>query len=1140
MSLNLRQLCRQRTVIFDGAMGTNIQKLNLSNDDFWGKQGCNEILNLSQPQVIQQIHADFLNVGCDFIETNTFGANGIVLKEYDLQDKIYEINLRAAQLARQVARDFSSGDKPRFVAGSIGPGTKLPSLRQISFRELQQAYLPQIQGLIDGGVDLLLIETSQDLLHLKTLIITIDEIFQQRKQRLPIQAQVTIETTGKMLVGSDMQTVIVSLSPLPVDVLGLNCSTGPKPMTGHIRTLSKHWERLISVMPNAGMPRVENGNIFYDLTPLELARDLKYFASELGANIIGGCCGTTPEHLKAVVNALSDITPMSRKPEKICGASSLYSVSLYNVTPKPLIIGERCNATGSKIFREFLLKSDLQGMISVAQKQEKEQAHLLDISTAYVGLDEAKAMAEFTERLNTDTTLPLMIDSTKPEVIENALQRIAGKAIINSVNLEDGGERLHKVLALCKKYGAAVVALTIDEQGMAKTAGRKLEIARRLYGIINREFGLPPEDIFVDTLTFTLGSGDEELRNAARETLTAIREIKKEFPEVNTILGVSNISYGLKPTIRHRLNSVFLAHAIEAGLDAAILHAGKIIPLFKISSEERKLLEDLIFNRRTPSYDPLMATINFYKGKDLKAESDEQEQSLPLEKRLQHRIINGDSSGLEEDLNSALQSYSALEIINTILLPAMKEVGELFGKGEMQLPFVLQSAETMKAAVKILEPFIEKKEGQNKGKIVLATVKGDVHDIGKNLVDIILTNNGYEVINIGIKQPIETIIQAYRENNAHAIGLSGLLVQSTIVMKENLETMERLGISAPVLLGGAALTEKYVSNELKKIYRGGVFYARDAFAGLALLEKIVANQPVEMTVQPQVRQSSKINRTTTADKKRSSIRPIEPPQPPFWGVRTAKGIVLNEIVPFINKSALFHGRWQVRQGKRNAAEYQQIVSQILEPKLRELIEKAIRELLVLPAIVYGYFPCNSKGNDLLVYRSPADREPEVVFRFPRQTGRNGLCLADYFQPIGSPKKDVLAMQLVTVGKVAANEAKRLYKNDQYQNYLYWHGFTVELTEALAEYWHQQIRRELNIADQDSSEINKLVSGNYRGARYSFGYPACPNLSDQQKLFQLLKPEQIGVYLTEGFQMVPEQSTSAIIVHHPKAKYFRIK
>ena len=1136
MKLNLKKLCQGKIVVFDGAMGTSIQELNLSLDDFLGNEGCNEILNLSKPKTIQEIHAEFLKAGCDFIETNTFGANGVVLSEYNLENKIYEINLRAAELAREVANDFSSKVKKRFVAGSIGPGTKLPSLRQISFKKLQQAYIPQIEGLIDGGADLLIIETCQDLLQLKAVVIAVNDVFEKKKIKLPIQAQATMETTGKMLVGSDMQAAIVTMSPLRVDVLGLNCSTGPKPMTGHLRTLSKHWNGLISVMPNAGLPRVENGKTIYDLTPIELAQDLKYFITELGVNIVGGCCGTTPEHIKTVVETVSGLSPKSRKPVQLQAASSLYSISEYNVEPKPLIVGERCNANGSKKFREFLLNEDTEGLLSIAQQQEKEQAHILDICTAYVGLDEEKTMSTLVQRLNTDVMLPLMIDSTIPSVIDKTLQTIAGKAIINSVNFEDE-KQLRKIAALCKKYGAAVVALTIDEDGMAKTSERKIKIARRLIKTLTHDFEIPIEDIFIDALTFTLGSGDEETRTAAIETMEAIRNIKQEFPRVNTLLGVSNISFGLKPAIRHRLNSIFLAHAIEAGLDAAILHAGKIIPLFKIPNEERKLFDDLIFNHRTDSYDPLIEIINFYKDVKTKIKDEETLNHLPIEARLQKRILDGNQVGLEKDLKKCLQSHSAIDIINKILLEGMKTVGELFGAGEMQLPFVLQSAETMKAAVSILEPFLNKIDGQSIGKIVLATVKGDVHDIGKNLVDIILSNNGYEVINIGIKQTIESILKAFYKSNADVIGMSGLLVKSTIIMEENLETMNQLGINPPVLLGGAALTRNYVEKDMSAIYKGNVYYAKDAFEGLALMDQITSGEIPKLELSKKAEET--VKSTPLKTDKGEIIYPVEPPAPPFWGKRIIRGIPVSEVIPYINKKALFLSRWQGKSKSQKRAEFEKFKKYVLEPEFNKIVQKAAQQQLITPSVVYGYFPCNSKGDDLFIYDRPDSEKPILKFTFARQQIKNGISIADYFLPVSTGKKDVIGMYVVTAGKKASEESQRLFINNEYRKYLYWHGFSVEFAEALAEYWHKQIRRELGIEEEDSPEIKKLFTCHYHGCRYSFGYPACPNLDDQTKLFQLLKPEDISVNLTKEYQMVPEQSTSAIVAHHPQAKYFGV-
>ncbi len=1129
MSLDLKKICHDKILVFDGAMGTSIQQLNLSSDDFREKTGCSEILNLSKPKAIQEIHASFFDAGCDVVETNTFGANGVVLSEYGLTDKIYEINRAAAELARQVATDFSSKQQQRYVAGSIGPGTKLPSLRQTQFDQLRDAYLPQVEGLIDGGADLLIVETCQDILQLKTVLITIFEVFQKKKIRLPVIAQVTMETNGKTLVGSDMLTVIVTLSPFPIDALGINCSTGPKPMAGHLKTLATNWDRLISVMPNAGMPRVENGAVFYDLSPKELATHLRNFITDLDVNIVGGCCGTTPEHLRAVSGVVSGTSPQKRVPEKIHAASSLYGIASYRVEPKPLIIGERCNASGSKKFRDFLLDDDMNGLLSIAHQQEKEGAHLLDVSTAYVGLDEKQHMAQLVEQLNTDVSLPLMIDSTKPEVIENALQRIAGKAIVNSVNLENE-DNFRAILKRCKQYGAAVIGLTIDEKGMAKTADHKCAIAQKMIRIITQDFEIPAQDIFIDTLTFTLGSGDETTRNAAVETMQAIRQIKSAFPDVNTILGVSNVSYGLKPHIRQRLNSVFLFHAIKAGLDAAILHAGKILPLYQIPQAERELLEKLIFNRQHDGRDPLLEVIHYFEKIDAKPTAPKSAHKLSPEQRLEQRIIDGNAAEIESELEICLKNHSAIDIINQILLKAMKRVGEFFGSGEMQLPFVLKSAETMKAAVRFLQPHLDKSETKSRGKIVLATVSGDVHDIGKNLVDIILSNNGYEVINLGVKQPIEAILEAFRENNADAIGMSGLLVKSTLIMEDNLKTMKKIGLSVPVLLGGAALSQKFVENDLRKSYGSLVFYAKDAFDGLKIMDNIVAHTDLK---KPNNFNEFKENKNTSPRKTTvtKKITPVKPPVPPFWGKKIVSKIPLKRITPFINKKALFRGRWQVKG--------QQIEDQILEPKLKELIELAENRNSVEPAVVYGYFPCQSKDNSLLIYSQPNNKTPLLQFNFPRQTKKSRLCIANYFLSDQQHEKDLVAFQIVTIGHKASEESKRLFKNDKFQDYLYWHGFTVELAEALAEYWHQQIRLELGINKADAQNPEDLFKGHYQGARFSLGYSACPNLKDQEKIFRLLKPEEIGMGLTENYQLVPEQSTSAIIVHHPQARYFNI-
>ena len=1127
MRKKLENISKERALIFDGAMGTNIQQLNLTPDDFQGKTGLNEILNLSRPDVIEKIHESFLKAGCDVIETNTFGANGVVFAEYGMENSVYDINRRAAELSKSIAADFSSSTEPKFVAGSIGPGTKLPSLRQISLAEIRVAYAPQIEGLIDGGVDLLILETNQDLLQLKTLLTLIYEIFHGKSVDLPVIAQVTMETSGRMLIGTDLQAVIVSLAHFPLFALGINCSTGPEPMYGYVKTLSRHWDGNISIMPNAGMPEVIEDRIAYDLEPKDFADHMRHFVEEFGVNIVGGCCGTNANHIKELVKAVKSITPQKRQVDKLHAAASLYSIASYKVEPGPLIIGERCNATGSKKFREFLLAEDLAGMVSVAQQQQKEGAHLLDISVAYPGIDETAIMEKIVEQLNSEISIPLMIDSTQPEAVEAALKNYAGKAIVNSVNLEDTN-KLHRVLALCKKYGAAVVALTIDKQGMAQTAERKVEIAKELISVIHGEYGLDYEDIFIDTLTFTLASGSEETANAAMETLNAIRQIKQKFPHVNTLLGVSNISYGLKPNVRKKLNSIFLYHALEAGLDAAILHVGKIIPLYKIDEQERLLLEDLIFNRKTQHESPLERVLEFYQEKSQQSTAEVPADELTIEETIRQKIINGELQAIENDLQKCLEMHAAAEIINEILLPAMREVGDLFGSGQMQLPFVLKSAEVMKKSVDFLQPFLEKSDLPKQGTIVLATVAGDVHDIGKNLVDIILSNNGFNVINLGVKQPIESILEAAKRENADAIGMSGLLVSSTLVMKDNLQEMKKLGYQFPVILGGAALNEKFVAQDLQPIYGENVFYASDAFAGLNIMRNLQKSGKKSRPGGKRVKsRKPKASQTVTIHK----IEPVSPPKPPFWGKKVEKNINLNEVLPFLNKKALFSSRWQLKNTPQN--------TEFAEEKLAQLLEFAQQKHLFELSYIYGYFKCYAEENSLYVFSQHNLTAPDIQFEFPRQKKGEGLCLADYFLPKGANRRDLAIFHIVTVGREASKMSANFFQNDEYQNYLFWHGFSVAMAEALAEFVHRKIRLELKLERENDFSMDEIIKSKYRGKRYSPGYPAWPNLSDQQKIFSLLEPSQIDVSLTDNFQLVPEQSTSAMIVHHPQARYFRV-
>lgn len=1181
--------CQEKVLLFDGGMGSMLQTFTLSEDDFEGKEGCNEILVRTRPDVVQDIHAAYFSAGADVVETNSFGSTGIVLAEYEIQDQAYDLSRRAAEVARAVALDFSAADRPRFVAGSIGPTTKLPTLGHIGYDELKASYLTQVQGLVDGGADMLLIETCQDLLQTKAAIAAVHQVRRSLNRYIPTMVQVTIEMTGTMLVGMDMASVINALAPYDIDVLGMNCATGPQEMAAHVRQLSQHSPFYISCLPNAGLPENIGGKAHYHLTPDELAAHLKHFVADLGVHIVGGCCGTTPQHIQAVSNVVSHLTPGSRSFALEPSLTSLYSSVPMRLDPPPVLVGERTNSNGSKKFRDLLAEDNYDALVDIGRQQVNQGAHVLDVCTAYVGRAEEKDMVETITRFNAQLDVPLMIDSTEAPVLEAALKLIAGKAIVNSINLEDGEERLDVVLPLCQEFGAAVVALTIDEAGMAKTAQRKFEIAQRIYDLAVNRYGIAPSDLVFDTLTFTLGSGDEEFRRAGIETIEAIRLIHEAFPEVGFVLGISNISFGLKPSARHILNSVFLHYALEAGLNMAIINSAHILPLHRISAEEKEFCRQLIFDERRfdnngqCTYDPLMEMLAYYEANEATT-VEKKQKALPeaIEDRLKYRIINGEKTGLDTDLTAALQQYSALMIINDILLDGMKTVGELFGKGEMQLPFVLQSAEVMKVAVSFLEPYMEKVEGGHaKGVIVLATVKGDVHDIGKNLVDIILTNNGYKVINLGIKQPLEAMLDALGEYQADAIGMSGLLVKSTAIMKDNLIAMKERGLTVPVILGGAALTRRFVEEDCQNEYAGQVWYAKDAFAGLYAMEGImggdlsqqstamagraVLSPPAEASrllvtpdAEPVYQPVGEVSRGVSGlpvDSpdyyKRSSFVefPAEIPPPPFWGTRVVTDIPLTEVYPYLNQQALFSGQWQVRRGNRSVQEHEQFLVENLVPVLNTLKQDAIEKRQLLPKVIYGFFPCQSEGNALLVYQpEPWATEGRAVlaqrFDFPRG-GQKRLCLADYFMPVrledGSPgAMDVVALQLVTVGQEATQYAQHLFQSGNYSDYLYFHGFSVEMAEALAEYWHKRVREEWGIAGQDAADIRRLFAQGYQGSRYSPGYPACPNLEDQTQVFALLDPARIGVLLTEEFMLEPEQSTSALVLHHPQARYFDVR
>jgi len=1195
--MNFLDALREKVLIFDGAMGSSVHKYELTLDDYRGKENCPEILVESRPDVIAEIHAGYLAAGCDAIETDTFGGSPVVLAEFGLAERAYELNRKAAELARRVAADFSSPGRPRFVSGSVGPTTKLPSLGHIGFAAMKDAYYQQVAGLVDGGVDVLQFETGQDLLQAKAAIMAMLEYLKKIGRKLPIVAQITIEAPplGTMLVGSDISAALSTLDPFPIDVIGMNCATGAREMIDPVRYLCQNTAKAVSVLPNAGLPENVGGKTVYRVTPDEMAEALNYFAREVGVNIVGGCCGTTAEHMKRVCEVVGEVAPLRRRVDSAPAVASLYTAVPLHLDPPPIIIGERTNTNGSRKFKELLEKEDWDGMVAMAREQEREGAHMLDVCTAYVGRDEVRDMSTLIRRLNTDIQIPIVIDTTEFPVLERSLELIAGRPIINSINLEDGEEKMLRKVELITRFGAAAIALTIDEQGMAKTAERKLAVARRIHDLATGA-GMRPEDLIFDCLTFTLSTGNEDDRRLGLETLEGIRRIKEHLPGVKASLGVSNVSFGFNPRIRQILNSVFLHYCIENGLDMAIVHAAKIIPLYKIDDEEREYHRKLIFDERSADYDPLFALLDFYRKRT--AGGAEHEKAAPpadIREALKSRIIDGNRVGLEKDLAKALERYKPLEIINEILLDGMKVVGELFGAGKMQLPFVLQSAETMKAAVSYLEPHMEKVEGVTRGTMVLATVKGDVHDIGKNLVDIILSNNGYKVVNLGIKQPIENIIAAATEHKADCIGMSGLLVKSTVIMKENLEVLNQHHIRIPVVLGGAALTRRYVEEDCRNVYKGEVFYGQDAFADLHFMGLIAdhkhkvgaghappapspakrspeteprhappAPSPAKRSPETEPRHappapsSAKRSPETEAGgtpaqaagpaataggappaARRSAVqRGLPIPEPPFWGSRVLDDIPLEEVFLYLNETVLFRGQWQVRQRDMHDREYEELLNRRIRPALEELKRRCADEKLLVPKAVYGYFPCQSQGDDLIVYHADRSRE-WVRFHFPRQDHGKHLCLSDFFASVDEGRFDVLPVQIVTVGHLASRHSQELFAAHRYTDYLYFHGLSVESAEALAEVVHKRIRSELGFAGQDAPQIEKLLNQGFRGTRYSFGYPACPNLEDQALLFRLLEPERIDVSLSEEFQLVPEQSTSAIVVVHPQAKYFNI-
>jgi len=1170
-SLFLSHLAK-RVLVFDGAMGTSIHACpNCTHEDYLGRENCTDILVKSRPDVIQQIHESFLAVGADCIETDTFGANKLVLADFDEEAVgwTYELNKRAAEVGRAACEKYSTSDKPRFVIGSMGPGTKLITLGQTSWEAMLDSYHEQALGLIDGGADAFVIETCQDLLQVKCAINAVLDALSLRRrspESLPILVSVTMETTGTMLLGSEIGAVVNALKPFPIASLGINCATGPVEMAEHVAYLSKHWDRAVSVVPNAGLPALIAGKTVYPLPPLPFAETMRRFLDEYGVDIVGGCCGTTPEHIRVLEEAVlaRPRTPRTIVPQAP-GCSSLYSFVEFQQDNSFLIVAERTNANGSRKFKRLLEEEDWDGLVSMAREEMRDGSHLLDVCVDFVGRDGVTDMIEVTSRFVRQVNAPIMLDSTDPKVIEAGLKRIGGRCIVNSINLEDGEKRLDDICPLLHRYGGACVALTIDEDpqaGMAKTADRKIEIAARIHDLYTRKWGLDERDLLFDPLTFTIATGNEEDRRLGLETLEGISSISRRFPNCGILLGLSNISFGLRPAARTVLNSFFLHEARERGLSAAIVHASRIMPENRIPAEHWEAARWLVFDHRgesrpagmPASFDPLLHYISLFPDdlNDMVARVDDGA-SLTLEERLQRHIIDGEHKSLEATLDAALEVHPPLTIINDHLLAGMKVVGDLFGSGRMQLPFVLQSAAVMKKAVAHLQPHMERSgiSGKAKAKVILATVSGDVHDIGKNLVDIILSNNGYEVVNLGIKQPLTTMLEAFRSHNADAIGMSGLLVKSVGVMEQNLHELNANGMHMPILLGGAALTRHYAEGHLRGIYNGPLYFGRDAFEGLAICDALAGGRLAVLDAEINARVTKRAGVEAKVAASRASqppsdvalatrsrvARDVPVPTPPFWGDRLVEQLDLEDIYPYINPNALFRGQWGFKPGAMSESEYERLIEETVLPIFERLKKTCREEKILRPAVVYGYFPCNAEGNDLVVFDAEDhDREVER-FSFPRQAGQSRLSISDYFRPIESGERDVVAFTCVTMGIEVSHRAKQLFERNEYTEYLYMHGMGVETAEALAELWHKRTRAELGIGGDDSPRIRELFQQKYRGIRYSFGYPACPEMSDQEKLFRLIKPERIGCVLTENWQIDPEQSTSAIIVHHPEARYF---
>ncbi|MFG2877411.1 methionine synthase [Streptomyces sp. NPDC048337] len=1144
----LREAFATRVVVADGAMGTMLQAQDPTMEDFQQLEGCNEVLNVTRPDIVRSVHEAYFSVGVDCVETNTFGANFAALAEYDIAERNFELSESGARIAREVADEFTaSTGQQRWVLGSMGPGTKLPTLGHITYAQIRDAYQINAEGLISGGADALLVETTQDLLQTKSSIIGARRAMEALGVTVPLICSVTVETTGTMLLGSEIGAALTALEPLGIDMIGLNCATGPAEMSEHLRYLARNARIPLSCMPNAGLPVLTKDGAHYPLSAAEMADAQEGFVREYGLSLVGGCCGTTPEHLRHVVERVRGTAVAERDPRPEPGAASLYQTVPFRQDTSYMAIGERTNANGSKKFREAMLEARWDDCVEMARDQIREGAHMLDLCVDYVGRDGVADMKELAGRFATASTLPVVLDSTEVPVIQAGLEMLGGRAVINSVNYEDGDgpeSRFAKVTRLAQEHGAALIALTIDEEGQARTVEHKVAIAERLIADLTANWGIRESDILIDTLTFTICTGQEESRGDGIATIESIRELKRRHPDVQTTLGLSNISFGLNPAARVLLNSVFLDECVKAGLDSAIVHASKILPIARFDEEQVEVALDLIHDRRAEDYDPLQKLMALFEGVNMKSMKDgraEELLALPLEERLQRRIIDGEKNGLEADLDEALQTRPALDIVNDTLLGGMKVVGELFGSGQMQLPFVLQSAEVMKTAVAHLEPHMEKSDDEGKGTIVLATVRGDVHDIGKNLVDIILTNNGYNVVNIGIKQPVSAILEAAQEHKADVIGMSGLLVKSTVIMKENLEELNQRKMAAdyPVILGGAALTRAYVEQDLHEIYEGEVRYARDAFEGLRLMDALMGvKRGVPGVELPPLKQRRVAKRDTPllqvvepVDGGRSDVAVDNPvPTPPFLGTRVVKGIPLKEYASWLDENALFKGQWGLKGADTIATDGR--------PRLRGWLDRLHTDGLLEAAVVHGYFPCVSKGDDLIILGENGSERTR--FTFPRQQRGRRLCLADFFRPEESGETDIVGLQVVTVGSRIGEETARLFAADAYREYMELHGLSVQLAEALAEYWHARVRADLGIAGSDPDSMDGMFRTEYQGCRYSLGYPACPDLEDRAKIADLLQPERIGVHLSEEFQLHPEQSTDAIVIHHPEASYFNAR